>query len=73
MKYIQKTKSLLETEDLDEKCSLRMGTLSELLKDNSTILKALDKEILAICPTNKDENINLKITKMCAEIDGRSK
>ena len=30
-KYVQEAKSLLETEDLDEKHRLRMGTLLELI------------------------------------------
>ena len=36
-KYVQEAKSLLETEDLDEKCQLRTGTFLELLKDKSAI------------------------------------
>ena len=76
-KYIQEAKSLVETEDLDKKRWLRMGTLSELLKDKSAVLKALNKELLEICPTNEIEqeikeadNINSKIKEMHAEIDG---
>ena len=53
MKYIQEAKSLMETEDLDEKCRVRMGTLSEILKEKSAILKTLDEEIPATCPTDE--------------------
>lgn len=51
MKYVQETKSLLETECLDEKQRM----LSELLQEKSVILKALDDEILDICLTQKIE------------------
>ena len=76
MKYVQEAKSLMETEELDEKHRLRMGTLSELLKEKSTILKTLDEEILPTCPTNEIEQemrISLsKIAEMHVEIDSRS-
>ena len=54
-KYVQEAKSLQEIEDLDEKRRLGMGTLSELLKEKSAVLKTLDEEILATCPTNEIE------------------
>ena len=78
-KYVQEAKSLLETEDLDEKCQLRMGMLLELLKEKSAILKTLDEEILATCPTDEIEqeieeakDITSKIAEMHVKIDNRS-
>ena len=55
MKYVQEAKSLLETEDLNEKRRLRMDMLSELLKEKSAILKTLNEEILATCLTDEIE------------------
>ena len=78
-KYVQEAKSLLEIEDLDEKRRLRMGTLSELLKEKSAVLKTLHEEILATCPTDEieqeiedAEDITSKIAEIRVEIDGRS-
>ena len=54
-KYVLEGKSLLEFENLNEKCQLRVSTLSELLQKKSAVLKGLDEEILATCPTDKIE------------------
>ena len=79
-KYVQETKSLLESDNLNEKCRLRIRTLSELLQEKCTVLKSLDEEVLATCPTDEIEqeiveakDVHLRIVEMRAEIDGQSR
>ena len=54
-RYVQVVGSVLEAETIDDRQRLRLNTLSGLLKEKSTALKALDDEVLSTCPTNEIE------------------
>lgn len=54
-KYVQEVGSLLGAETIDDRQRLRLSTLSGLLKEKATNLKALDGQILSTCPTKEIE------------------
>ena len=54
MKYIQEVKALVDAESIEPGTRRHLNTLSKLLEKQG-VLKALDNEIVATCPTEKME------------------
>ena len=52
-KYIQEVKALVDVESIEPGSRRRLNTLSKLLEEKKDILKALDNEIVATCPTKE--------------------
>ena len=50
-KYIQKVKALVDAESIEPGSQRRLNMLSKLLEEKQGVLKALDNEIVATCPT----------------------
>jgi len=75
-KYVQEVKSLLDVEMLNEGSKHRLRILSRSLEEKASVLKVLDEEIIATCPTEdieweiqESEEINDKIVGTRVEID----
>ena len=75
-KYIQKVKALVDAESIEPGSQWRLNTLSKLLEEKQGVLKALDNEIVATCPTEEIEQevqevkeVHKKIVESLAAID----
>ena len=54
-KYIQEVKALVDAESIEPGSQRRLNTLSKLLEEKKDVLKPLDNEIVATCPTEEIE------------------
>jgi len=72
-------KHILESDaDLDEKHLVKLKALSELPREKFHLLKTLDEEVLAMCPTEEIEQViepeikeaKCRIMEICTELDG---
>ena len=75
-KYIQEVKALVDGESIEPGSRRHLNTLSKLLEEKKDVLKALDNEIVATCPTEEierdvqeAEEVYEKIVESLAAID----
>ena len=54
-KYFQEVKALVDAESIEPGSRWHLNTLSKLLDEKKDVLKALDNEIVATCPTEEIE------------------
>ena len=75
-KYVQEVKSLVEAKPIEPGSQRRLNTLFKLLEEKQGVLKALDDEIVATCPTDdierevgEAEEVYEKIVEFLAAIE----
>ena len=75
-KYIQEVKVLVDAESIEPGSRWHLNTLSKVLEEKQGVLKALDNEIVATCPTEEiewevqeAEEVYEKIVESLAAID----
>ena len=75
-KYIQEVKALVDAESIEPGSRRHLNMLSKLLEEKKDVLKALDNEIVATCPTEEierdvqeAEEVYEKIVESLAAID----